>query len=524
MIQICKLCGEPFETNTLSKHYCDKVHYKKCIICGKEFEFKVNNPYTKCCSRKCGNILRKQNFQLTTKVCELCGKEFHPKNNTQKYCKSIHYRPCPVCGEPVELDMNDVNYARTCSKACREILTQQTCMERYGVPVASQSEEVKQKLSAAAIATAPQRVITNMVKYGVPNPAMNSDIKTKISNTVRSQECQNKIKSTMQERYGVNYAMQNSELLERQSQSIQDKYGVPYFCMSDKCKEAQGQVISNVNKHFGELLSKHDINYELEFKLGKYSFDFHILDTNILIELDPTYTHNAIGNHWGYVLDKYYHHNKSCYAKENGYRCIHVWDWDDITKVIQLLSPKIIIYARNCNISQIDNSTASKFENLYHLQGSVLNQSVCYGLFYRGELVQVMTFGKPRYNRNYEYELLRLCSNSRYRIVGGSEKLWKHFLRGHCPKSVISYCDTSKFDGEVYEHKLEMHFLYITEPNKIWSNKDKYITNNLLLQRGYDQLFHTNYGKGTSNEQLMLENGWLPVYDCGQSVYVHESL
>lgn len=45
------------------------------------------------------------------------------------------------------------------------------------------------------------------------------------------------------------------------------------------------------------------------------------------------------------------------------------------------------------------------------------------------------------------------------------------------------------------------------------------ITNNLLLQRGYDQLFGTDFGKGTSNEQLMIENGWLPVYDCGQVVY-----
>lgn len=25
--------------------------------------------------------------------------------------------------------------------------------------------------------------------------------------------------------------------------------------------------------------------------------------------------------------------------------------------------------------------------------------------------------------------------------------------------------------------------------------------------------------KGTSNEQLMLDTGWLPVYDCGQAVY-----
>lgn len=58
---------------------------------------------------------------------------------------------------------------------------------------------------------------------------------------------------------------------------------------------------------------------------------------------------------------------------------------------------------------------------------------------------------------------------------------------------------------------------------KIWSKGNIRITDNLLRQRGYDQLFKTTYGKGTNNEQLMLNNGWLPIYDCGQSVYEYLS-
>ena len=48
------------------------------------------------------------------------------------------------------------------------------------------------------------------------------------------------------------------------------------------------------------------------------------------------------------------------------------------------------------------------------------------------------------------------------------------------------------------------------------------ITNIIQLSKGSSGNitdFGTNYGKGTSNEQLMLDNGWLPVYDCGQAVY-----
>ena len=64
-----------------------------------------------------------------------------------------------------------------------------------------------------------------------------------------------------------------------------------------------------------------------------------------------------------------------------------------------------------------------------------------------------------------------------------------------------------------------MQFVKNTPPQEIWSLEKNKITANLLRQRGYDQLFNTNYGKGSSNEELMLDHGWLPVYDCGQAIY-----
>mgnify|MGYP007037140579 CR=1 FL=1 len=66
-----------------------------------------------------------------------------------------------------------------------------------------------------------------------------------------------------------------------------------------------------------------------------------------------------------------------------------------------------------------------------------------------------MTFGKPRYNKNYEYELIRYCSSKN--IVGGAEKLFNYFIKTYNPKSIISYCDWSKFNGDVY---LKLGFIY----------------------------------------------------------------
>ena len=132
-----------------------------------------------------------------------------------------------------------------------------------------------------------------------------------------------------------------------------------------------------------------------------------------------------------------------------------------------------------------------------------------------------MSFGNSRYNKNYQYELLRYCSSRN--VIGGAEKLFKHFIKTYNPESIISYCDRSKFRGDVYK-KLGFTLKSEGKPSCHWYRpKDsKHISDGLLRQRGFDQLFGTNYGKGTSNEELMIEHNFVPIYDCGQDTYVWE--
>ena len=131
-----------------------------------------------------------------------------------------------------------------------------------------------------------------------------------------------------------------------------------------------------------------------------------------------------------------------------------------------------------------------------------------------------MTFDKPRYNKNYDFELIRYCSS--YNVVGGAEKLFHHFIAEHKGVTVISYCDDSKFSGDTYK---KLGFTYInSNVSKHWYNikTRQHITDNLLRQRGFDQLFNVNYGKGTDNRELMLSYGFVEVFDAGQSVYVYK--
>ena len=315
---------------------------------------------------------------------------------------------------------------------------------------------------------------------------------------------------------------------ERTEATCNERYGVPYHCMTEECKSKSSKSNSKPNNIFREKLVSNipDFNPEygegIEFNIGKKSFDFKV--GNKLVELNPTITHNININPFGEnkPIDKYYHRDKSKLAEDNGYECIHIWDWDDQDKIINLLKPRPTIGARKCIIKNVPLQEAIDFINKYHLQ-NYTKDNIRIGLYYNNELVSIMTFGKPRYNKRYEYELLRYCSS--YKIVGGAEKIFKYFINNYSPKSIISYCDRSKFKGTTYT-KLGFKLLRNNQPSCHWygPNVKRHITNNLLNHRGVDQLFGTNYGKGTYNKELMLKHWFFQVYDCGQATYVWEDI
>lgn len=307
----------------------------------------------------------------------------------------------------------------------------------------------------------------------------------------------------------------SSESLEKARQTCLERYGVEWACQRQEAR-LKGQN-SMANLSFENLLKENNIIYEREFPIGSYSYDFKVGD--YLIEVNPYATHNSS---WG-IRDNppkssNYHKQKSDIAIKKDYFCIHIFDWDDPQKIISLLRPKKQIGARKCTIKEVSIQEAKEFINQHHLQ-NYAQDSIRIGLYYENSLVSIMTFGKPRYNKKYSYELIRYCSTMN--IIGGKEKLFSYFVKTYKPASVISYCDEAKFRGNTYK-KLGFKLIGAGRPTKHWySPKTKqHITDNLLRQRGFDQLFKTNYGKGVSNESLMLEAGFVEVYDCGQATYV----
>ena len=389
-------------------------------------------------------------------------------------------------------------------------------LEHYGVDNPSKSKEIQNKKRDIFIK-----------KYGVDNPMKSEKIKQKfrdnyntkygVDNPFQLDVVKDKIKDTNRENLGVDYPTQCQEVRDKVRSTFMERYGVPYtFMLSKEWLDAND---SKPNRDFAELLDDNNIKYEREFRCGKYSYDFKV--GNTLIEINPTATHNTYFSLYGdkSVKDRYYHRDKSKLANNSGYNVIHVFDWDNEDKIINLLKNRKIIYARKCDIREVDIMECNQYLVAYHLQGKCNNQTVRLGLYYNNQLVSLMTFGVARYNKKYEYELLRYCAS--HNVVGGAEKLFKYFVDNYKPNSIVSYCDTSKFSGKVYDI-LGFTLDTINSPSCHWYSvkENRHITDNLLRMQGYDRLFKGSHGKGTSNEELILNRGYLPVYDCGQATYV----
>lgn len=145
--------------------------------------------------------------------------------------------------------------------------------------------------------------------------------------------------------------------------------------------------------------------------------------------------------------------------------------------------------------------------------------SVNLGLYKNGELVEVMTFGKPRFNTECEWELIRLCTKLGYSVVGGSEKLFKAFLREYSPKSIISYCNIGKFNGSVY-FKLGFRFKRVTSPNYVWVNlkSGEILTRYQTMKREIIKRFNLSENCMDTEDDIMKFYGFVKIYDSGNAV------
>lgn len=540
----CAICGKEFMPKSPAQRICSDNHCRPCPVCGKPVLWNTTSKNVKPCCKECSRALtRKKNMEKYGVEHPMQLQEVQEKQqaSVKAHFGVEHPLQCQELKDKA-VQTNREKFGTDWALGNREFHEKcfDTMEKKYGYRTSFESPELMAKARETMIrkygVDNPRKIYevdkrirtTCSILYGSENPMQNTKVSSKAKITrlknnngvFWTQSMQDKAIATNMKRYGTHNASKSEVIKERIRKSCMDKYGVPYGCMVEGAKP---QRISKLNKKFQQYLAENNIESTLEVNIGNKFFDLYISACKTVVEIDPSYTHNTEGcNHFNHKVPLDYHISKTQIAVQNGYRCIHVFDWDDWDKVIQLVTPTKRIYARECQLVKVvDDKVANKFIKENHLQGQARGALLTLGLAYNDELVQCMSFGLSRYNKNYTYELLRLCSKQGVSVIGGASKMFKFATQQLELDSIISYCDASKFTGKVYE-AMGMTRSKLTAPSIIWSKEEKHITSNLLRQRGYDQLFNTHYGKGTDNELLMLFNGWVPVPDCGQYVFTYE--
>lgn len=288
-----------------------------------------------------------------------------------------------------------------------------------------------------------------------------------------------------------------------------------------------GRVISTNVQVLCEWLSVHHVDFELNNRtlLDGLEIDVWVPSWKIGFEVNPVSTH-SVDSKWG-LSSKSYHQEKSLCALDKGIALVHLYDYDfedAIWSKLQLQFDRFLarpkcIGARKMRVCEISRTEANQFLDLYHLQGAEYNSSYQIGLYYNDELVSVMTFGRPRYHNDMDWELIRYCASPKIGVIGGFEKLLAHFRSRHHGR-LLSYMDLNKrfTASNVYE-KSGFRCEGVTSPNYSWI---QYNTHKRLKR--YDttkaKLIKQGYSAELSEKEIMLSRNYRRVFDAGSMIYV----
>ena len=484
-------------------------------------------------------------------------------------------RKCVICGSRINYKLSKKGTAYFCSNACRrspkghEIWQEnlkKSVNEKYGVDNVSQLTSTREKVRA-----------TNLERFGVENVSQSNVVKEKIKNTnlerygetnpAKSEKVKEKIRQTFIDFYGVTYPAKNPEIAKKISKTalansyenlkqelsecnlkfakeidFQGWIGLEANLTCLTCgktfhyKFNRGKVLARACPHcypFTQSLPEEEItNFIKKFMPNEpvlnnvrsliypKELDIYIPSKKLAIEFNGLYWHSESQG-----KDKRYHLDKTLACNEQGVRLVHIFEdeWRDKQQIVKNRLKHLLgltphkIFARKCEVRNVPNALATKFLNKYHIQGAV-NASVNLGLFYKNRLVALMTFSKPRFNKNYDYELLRYCTIGNFTIIGGADKLFAYFKRNYDFSKIVSYADRRWSDGNLYR-KLNFVEESTSAPAYYYTTGEERF-NRVKFQKHKLANILEVFDPALSEFENMLANGYGRVWDCGNFVFV----
>lgn len=427
--------------------------------------------------------------------------------------------------------------------------TQQTCLKRYGVNVSSKSNIVKNKIkqtcqerygvdySGQADIKKQRTALTNLKKYGATTYAASDAAKqrytadfytrvvntnTKVKTKFNIDEFKHAIAVSSDLCWYCNEC--NSDFTAPLNYNWWRYHGHAAYARCPTCYPPL-IVTSTGETELTDFVSTltDDVLTNNRTIIAPYEIDIYSPLKHIAIEFNGLYWHSDINK-----SNRNYHLNKTEACEQQGIHLIHIFEneWlykQDIVKsrLMSLFNSDAIIKvnARQCKIIPITSAESCKFLLTNHLQGST-NASIRLGLFYKDELISVMTFSKPRFSKKYEYELVRFCNKLNHSVIGAAGKLLAYFEKTYNPKSIVSYADRrwSYSKKNVYQ-QLGFALSHASGPN-YWYWKGDEFSSRVKYQKHKLPALLENFDENLTESENMYNNGYHRIFDCGNLVYV----
>ena len=455
----------------------------------------------------------KEHFSQTEEYKNMCVETNNLKYGVDWYTQTDDYKEKTLI---TNLEKHGVtHYSKT--NEYKDIV-KKTNLDRYGAEWYCQSSDFKEKKKE-----------TNIERYGVDHHTKSSDYNEKI-------------KLMNIEKHGVDN-IQKSEIYRKKTYDIaKNPFYIKYIdsslslfncdCGNEHTFEIYVDNYIKRNKENNPLCTichpisaKSSIKEKVLYEFIESTYSGEIipgyrdgLEIDIYLpELKLGFEFNGLYWHSNKYKEKSYHIDKTNYFLDKEIRIVHIWEDDWIfrreiveSQISNLVSNKNIkIFARKCNIAEVDTKESSSFLEENHIQGKV-NSSLKLGLYHNGKLVSLMTFdhfeGRHLIPDN-EWNLNRFCSSKNTNVVGGASKLFEHFIKNYKPSRVISYADRDWSIGNLY-YKLGFKKIGESLPDY------KYLVDG---RRVHKSRYKKTKTKTTLTEsRYAIENNMLKIYDCGK--------
>lgn len=528
----CKECGATFLSSSPNSTICPNKHYRKCKSCGEMFEVsKYEIMYDKqTCSNECKlEYIQTKNAELYSdpiRKSEVVNKQHATMLERYGVDNPMKSRQFVEKAQKTSLERyGETSFTKTDAYLKK---SKETNQERYGADWHAQTAEHRKQV-----------VQTCLEKYGVDNPSkVGKHIAERMTDPALVQNLVD-FHSDPDNFVSLHFPdelptlRQLGDLCGVRDSSIGDivnrlgkRYLIryTYSTMEDEMYE----FLSDILPDDVEIL-RNTFQY-----ITPYELDVYIPKYKLAIECDPTITHNS--SIPGFRSDdkpkaRSYHRMKTDMCETFGIRLIHVfgYDWEHHKDIIKSMISADLgqtsnkIYARQCDVRPVSALECAKFLDNNHRQGNVF-VGIRYGLYYKDELVSVMTFSKMRSTIGIDrsdlsdcYELVRFCNKLNTSVVGGASKLFKHFVRSFNPKRVRSFSDRAHTSGGLY-NVLGFKYIRTSDPGYVWVNlktDEAYSRVNAQKRNIVNFLHDDSIDLSKTETEIMEEHGFVQVFDSG---------